>query len=127
MKIVEINEAVGHVASGNRVFFQGAAMTPNELIDALCERYTELKDVEIVSIHTEGDAKYTQAPYTTAFRLNSCFVGSNVRSGVNSLDGDYIPVFLSEIHWLFKRDILPWMWPLYRFPHRINTVIVPLV
>jgi len=107
MRITSVEEAVKIVKPGNRVFFQGAAMTPNELIDGLCERHAELKDVEVVSIHTEGDAKYTQAPYNKTFHLNSCFVGGNVRKLVNTPEGDYIPIFLSEIHLLFKRDILP--------------------
>lgn len=106
MKIVSAEEAVSVVKSNNRVFFQGAAMTPNLLIDTLCDRYSELTNVEIVQIHTHGEAKYTQAPYTKAFHLSSCFVGDNVRKGVNTIHGDYIPVFLSEIHWLFKRNIL---------------------
>ena len=107
MQIVSAEKAVSLVKSNDRVFFQGAAMTPILLIDSLCDRYTELKNVEIVQIHTHGDAKYTRAPYTDAFYLNSCFVGDNVRKGVNTLAGDYIPVFLSEIHLLFRRNILP--------------------
>ena len=107
LKIVSVEEAVAQVKSGDRVFFQGAAMTPNLLIDHLCERYQELEDVEIVQIHTDGEAKYIQEPYNKAFKLYSFFVGSNVRKGVNSDQGDYIPIFLSEIHWLFRRDILP--------------------
>ncbi|WP_271393886.1 acetyl-CoA hydrolase/transferase family protein [Aequorivita sinensis] len=107
MQIVSAQEAVSIVKSNNRVFFQGAAMTPNLLIDTLCERYHELKNVEIVQIHTHGEAKYTVEPYTQAFRLNSCFVGDNVRKGVNTMHGDYTPVFLSEIHLLFRRGILP--------------------
>ena len=107
MKITSAEEAVGIVKSGDRVFFQGAAMTPNELIDALCDRHKELKDVEIISIHTEGDAKYTREPYCEAFTLNACFVGGNVRNFVNSYMGDYIPVFLSEIPWLFSDEYLP--------------------
>ncbi|WP_289061403.1 acetyl-CoA hydrolase/transferase C-terminal domain-containing protein [uncultured Zobellia sp.] len=107
MKIVSKAEAAASVKSGDRVFFQGAAMTPNVLIDALCDRYEELKDVEIISIHTEGDAKYSRAPYNKSFRMNSCFVGSNIRNMVNSNLGDYIPIFLSEIHLLFRQGILP--------------------
>lgn len=107
MKITTAEEAVGIVKSGDRVFVQGAAMTPNELVDALCERHKELENVEIVSIHTEGNAPYTEAPYSEAFHLNSCFVGSNVRKSVNTPDAGYIPIFLSEIPWLFKRNILP--------------------
>jgi len=107
MKIVSTAEAVSIIKSGDRVFLQGAAMTPNVLIDAMCDRHSELQDVELISIHTEGNAKYVQAPYNKSFRMNSCFVGGNVRESVNSQQGDYIPIFLSEIHQLFRRNIMP--------------------
>ncbi len=107
LEIVSPEEAVAIVKSGDRVFFQGAAMTPNTLIDALCNRYETLKNIEIVQIHTEGKAPYMSPPYSDSFRLNSCFVGGNVRKGVNADSGDYIPIFLSEIHLLFRRNILP--------------------
>ncbi len=107
MKITTAEGAVSIVKSGDRVFFQGAAMTPNILIDALCNRHTEIRDVEIVSIHTEGEARYTTAPCNTSFKLNSLFVGGNVRKFVNEFRGDYVPIFLSEIHLLFRRNILP--------------------
>ena len=107
MKIVSPQEAVAIVKSNNKVFFQGAAMTPNLLIDSLCERYNELKNVEIIQIHTHGKAKYLEQPYSNSFKLVSCFVGDNVRKGVNTNNGDYIPIFLSEIHWLFRRGIYP--------------------
>lgn len=100
-------EAVSSVKSGQRIFFQGAAMTPNTLINALCERYEELRGVEIMHIHTEGEALYARAPYSKSFHLNSCFVAHNVRKAVNSDRGDYIPIFLSEIHLLFRQNILP--------------------
>lgn len=107
MNYISKEKAVSVVNSGDRVFFQGAAMTPLILIDALSDRYQELKDVEIVQMHTDGNAKYTQEPYSNTFKLNSFFVGGNVRHAVNSPHGDYIPIFLSEISLLFKRDILP--------------------
>ncbi|KAB7529129.1 4-hydroxybutyrate CoA-transferase [Flagellimonas olearia] len=106
MKITSAEEAVQIIKSGDKVFFQGAAMTPNVLIDALCDRYEELRDVEIVSIHTEGEARYTQAPCNESFCLNSLFVGGNVRNFVNGFKGDYVPIFLSEIHLLFRRNII---------------------
>ncbi|RKE98172.1 acetyl-CoA hydrolase/transferase family protein [Ichthyenterobacterium magnum] len=106
-KIVTAEEAVSIVKSNNRVFFQGAAMTPNLLIDTLCEHYKSLSNVEIIQVHTDGKAKYMEQPYSNSFKLFSCFVGSNVRKGVNTNNGDYIPIFLSEIHWLFRRQILP--------------------
>lgn len=101
------DEAVKLIKSGDRIFFQGAAMTPKILIAALCNRYLELKNIEIIQMHTEGEAIYASEPYSNTFNVNSCFVGGNVRKMVNSDRGDYIPIFLSEIHLLFKRNILP--------------------
>ena len=107
MKIVSAEQAVSIVNSNDRVFFQGAAMTPNLLIDKLCDRYQELQNVEIYQVHTEGEARYMQAPYSDSFNLFSLFVGHNVRRGVNEIKVDYIPIFLSEIHLLFHRGIIP--------------------
>lgn len=108
LNVVSIDEAISIVNSDDRIFVQGAAMTPNTLVNALCEkRYEELENVEILSIHTEGEVKYAIPPYNQAFKINSCFVGSNVRKAVNTNQGDYIPIFLSEIGLLFRRNILP--------------------
>ena len=107
LNIVSAEEAVATVKSGDHIFFQSAAMTPNLLINRLCENYKNLNDVKIIQIQTDGEANYMNEPYCNSFNLYSCFVGGNVREGVNSNNGDYIPIFLSEIHWLFRRDIFP--------------------
>ena len=107
MNIVSIEKAASIVKSGDRIFVQGAAMTPNTLINAICDRHEDLKDVEVISIHTDGTVNYALPPYNKAFKINSCFVGGNVRKAVNTNQGDYIPIFLSEIHWLFRRNLLP--------------------
>lgn len=107
LKYVSKEEAVGLVKSGDRVFIQGAAMTPLVLVDTLSQRYQEVKNVEIVHIHTEGRALYSETPYNESFINNNFFVGSNVRPAVNAGFADYIPVFLSEIHLFFRRGILP--------------------
>jgi acyl-CoA hydrolase len=104
---VSLEEAASKVKSGDRVFIQGAAMTPYKLITGLVSRYESLNDVEIIHLHTEGEAAYTEKPYSQAFKMNSVFVGSNVRQSVKGGNGDYIPIFLSEIHLLFRRSILP--------------------
>lgn len=106
LNIVSLEEAVALVKSNDNVFFQGAAMTPTILIDALCERYKELENIEIYQIHTHGEAKYLEKPYNKAFHLSSLFVGDNVRRGINSESGDYIPIFLSGIQHLFRSKMI---------------------
>ena len=100
-------EAVKQIQSGNRVFIQGSACTPTILVKALFKRKAELKDVELVSISTLGDLAFDPAALGGAFFVNSLFVSAQVRDMVNSAYGDYVPIFLSEIHLLFRRGILP--------------------
>lgn len=104
---VNAPEAVRTVKSGDRVFFHGMGATPHRLIAALLERAGELRDVEIVHMHTEGEARYADAAYRNSFFINNLFVGGNVRAAVEEGRADYIPVFLSEIPGLFRRGILP--------------------
>ena len=95
------------VKSGDRVFIHSVAAAPQALVKALVGRASGLRNVEIVHLHTEGDASYSHPEYTESFRVNAFFVGANVRESVNTGRGDYIPVFLSEIPALFRRDLLP--------------------
>lgn len=100
-------EAVKIVKSGDRVFLHGSAATPDYLIHALQNRYQELKQVELVSITTLGDSNFSNPKFKNSFFFNSLFVSANSRSVVNSENGDYVPVFLSEIPLLFNPDFLP--------------------
>lgn len=101
------DEAVKYIGSNHRVFIQGAAMTPHVLEEKMVERANDLRNVEIVHLHTEGDAPYTAEHCRNSFHLNSFFLGGNVRNAVEEGWGDYVPIFLSEIHQLFNRKILP--------------------
>jgi acyl-CoA hydrolase len=100
-------EAISTVKSGDRVFIQGSAATPLSLTRALAARAAALKQVELVAISTFGDMGLPLADYPDSFYINSLFVSANVRDAVNGDQGDYIPVFLSEISRLFDRGILP--------------------
>lgn len=100
-------EAVKYIQSNNRVFIQGSVATPSTLLKALFKRKGELKNVELVSITLLGDVIFNKEELGDSFFVNSLFVSSNVRDMVNSTHGDYVPIFLSEIHLLFKNNILP--------------------
>ena len=106
-KYVSAEEAVSIIQSGDRVFLHGSAATPIFLINKLLERYKELREVELVSISTFGDIDFGNVKYKDSFYINSLFVSSNTREAVNSSQGDYIPIFLSEIPILFREKYLP--------------------
>lgn len=106
-KYCTAEQAVDVVKSGDRVFLHGSAATPHVLMQALAERSTELRNVEVISISTLGDMPLDQPHNPNSFHFNSVFVSKNIRDAVNSGRGSYIPIFLSEIPTLFKRKILP--------------------
>lgn len=100
-------QALQAVKSGDRVFIHGSAATPIHLVKALQKRHAELKNVEITSITTLGDIDFNDSAYRESFFFNSLFVSANTRAVANSLHGDYVPVFLSQIPKLFKEGFLP--------------------
>lgn len=104
---VSAAEAVQCVRSGNRVFIHGGVATPVCLVEALQQRYRELSNVELVSITNIGNLDFSRPEFHGHFFFNSLFVSPNTRGIANSPDGDYVPVFLSEIPLLFRKKILP--------------------
>lgn len=101
------DNALKVVKSGDRVFIHSVAAAPQVLIRALTDRKDELRNVELVHLHTEGEAPYATPELSESFRVNAFFVGGNVRRAVNEGRADYIPVFLSEIPALFRQNVLP--------------------
>jgi acyl-CoA hydrolase len=107
VEFISEDEAVKYIKSGDRVFIHGSAATPVRLVKAMQRRHHDLKNVELVSITNMGDLDFCRPEYSGSFFFNSLFVSANTREVANSDDGDYVPVFLSQIPQLFKRDILP--------------------
>jgi 4-hydroxybutyrate CoA-transferase len=101
------DEAVKAIKSNDRVFIHSVAAAPHILIDAMVRRAPELKNVEIMHLHTEGDAPYVKPEYEGIFRLHSLFVGANARKATQAGLADYVPVYLSETPILYRRNILP--------------------
>lgn len=106
-KYVTAYEAVKVVKSGDRVYLQAAAAAPTLLANALTERASELRNVEICHLHTEGEARYANPELRESFHVNSFFIGANVRHTLKAGNGSYTPVFLSELPHLFRKNVLP--------------------
>ena len=96
-------EAVRIVESGHRIFVQGACATPTALLQALVERGDELRDVEVVHLHTYGPTPYTDDKWAGHFSLRALFVAENTRAAVNAGRASYTPIFLSDVPALLAR------------------------
>ena len=105
-KYVTAAEAVQVVKSGDRVYVQAAAATPTILTKALADRASELRNVEVCHLHTEGEAPYANPELAESFHVNSFFIGANVRHTLKAGNGSYTPVFLSELPLLFRKNVV---------------------
>src|SRR3954469_7214661 len=107
MRIVSPEEAVAGIRSGERVYLQCAAATPSVLLDALVARAPDLRDVEVVHLHTEGPGPHLAPEMAAHFRHRALFIGPNARAAVNEGRADYVPVFLSDVPRMFESGMLP--------------------
>jgi acyl-CoA hydrolase len=94
------DEAVACVRSGMTVFVHGAAATPTILLEALARR-ADLRDVTLYHLHTAGPAPFADPRQRGRVRSVSLFAGPAVRDAIDRGDGDYVPIFLSDIPSLF--------------------------
>ncbi len=99
-------EALSIIESNTRLFIHGSVCTPIYLLNELAKESHRLKDVELVSITLKGDLEIIKPEYGESFRMNSLFVSGPIRAAVAEGRADFIPVFLSDIPYLFKSKLL---------------------
>ncbi len=100
-RAVPATEVVSRIRSGMNVFLHGAAATPTPLVEALAAR-TDLENVRIYHLHTDGPAPFALPGREREFRSISFFVGAPLRKAVEEGRADFVPVFLSDIPGLFS-------------------------
>ena len=105
--IMSPNKALSEVKSGNRVFLGTGCGEPIILVEALVRKAKKLADVEIVELLTKGDAPYVDRQYAETFKVNSFFIGRNVRELYQEGRGDYTPVLMFDIPALLRSGRLP--------------------
>lgn len=100
-----IENATAHVQSNQTVFVHGSACTPLIFLEELKRQKDRLKNVELVSI-TQAGIDMNDPDLKGHIFMNSLFVSESNRKAVNSGNGSYTPIFLSEIPLLFRREII---------------------
>lgn len=101
---ISAEQALSVIKSGDRVFVQGSAQTPLFLMRELAKLAPGLKDVELTFITVQGDIVVDKPEYADSFHINCMFVSESVRQAVNEGRADFIPVFLSDIPDLFRKQ-----------------------
>lgn len=102
-----LEDALGKVKRGNKVFLSTACAEPQYLVQGLIDRASRLHDVQILHFVALGKAPYADKIFDNRFRHNAFFVGPNTRDAINEARADYTPTFISEIPGLFRQGIVP--------------------
>jgi len=101
---ISAEQALSVIKSGDRVFVQGSAQTPLFLMRELAKMAPNLKDVELTFITVQGDIVVDKPEFADSFHINCMFVSESVRQAVNEGRADFIPIFLSDIPDLFRKQ-----------------------
>jgi len=94
------------IKSGSRIFIGSTVAVPNALIQDLIDNSQNLHDIEVVHILTISDHEWVKKEHSDLFKINTFFIGPEVRQAVAEGYADYTPAYLSEISTLFKDKIL---------------------
>lgn len=108
-----VDDALSFIKSGQKIFVHGAAATPHSLIKGLVDVLPQFKDLEIMHLHTHGNAEYAQEKYKDNCRVTNLFVAGNMRKYLDYDRVDYLPCFLSEIPKLLAQG-----------PRKINVALI---
>jgi acetyl-CoA hydrolase len=73
----------------------------------MVRRKDELENVTIYHILIVGELPYVNPGMEKHFKHKAFFTGANVRKAVHEGRAEFIPIFLSEVPLLFKRNIIP--------------------
>lgn len=106
-KLTTADEAVKQIKSGDNVVIQPGCAVPLELIRAMVRRRDELENVTVYHILIVGELPYVNPGMEKHFRHKAFFTGANVRKAVHEGRAEFVPIFLSEVPLLFKRNIIP--------------------
>ena len=107
MKVNNAAEAVEILEPGHNIYIHTAAATPVSLVKAMTGRASDLYDINIYHLHTEGEAPYVEEEYQDVFTTNSLFIGGNVRKAHKEGRANFIPCFLSEVPIMIRSGVIP--------------------
>jgi acyl-CoA hydrolase/GNAT superfamily N-acetyltransferase len=105
-KFADESFAFSEIRRGDHIFVVSGCGEPQYLINALVNfvslRPKAFFDTEIIQVYSIGVAPYTDLKFKDNFRLNSFFIGNDIRGPVNQGLADYTPISLSNVPDLIK-------------------------
>src|SRR6056300_1113587 len=99
--------AVNSIKAGSSIFIGTGCGEPQALVRALADFSTHIVDAGIYHFLTLGATPHLVELLADKYRFESFFINSGVRETIREGQGDYIPIFLSEIPKQFSTGRMP--------------------
>ena len=106
-RISSAREAMKLIRPGNSIFIATGCGQPQHLVNTLVTHGKHIYDARIISFLPMGAVPYASEKCRAQFKTNSFFIGENIRDTIDKGNGDYIPIFLSEIPHQFETGRIP--------------------
>ena len=96
-KVMTAEVAMRNIKAGSHIFIGTGCGEPQALVRALALVLTHVIDAGIYHFLTLGATPHLVKALAHKFRFESFFINRGVRETIWEGEGDYIPIFLSEI------------------------------
>ncbi|MCQ4636999.1 4-hydroxybutyrate CoA-transferase [Anaerovorax odorimutans] len=106
-KLTTPQEAVKRIKSGDTVLLAHAAAEPKALVEAMLDNYKEYSNVTISHMISLGEGRYSKPDMKDHFRYVGWFTDPSTRASIHQGQGDFVPVFFSEIPGMIRSKTLP--------------------
>ena len=106
-KVMTPERAVKSIKPGSSIFIGTGCGEPQALVRALADFSTHIVDAGIYHFLTLGATPHLVELLADKYRFESFFINSGVRETIWEGQGDYIPIFLSEIPKQFSTGRMP--------------------
>ncbi|MBN7773567.1 acetyl-CoA hydrolase/transferase family protein [Clostridium aminobutyricum] len=102
-KLTTSKEAVTHIKSGDTVLLSHAVSEPTALVEAMVENCKAYRDVVVSHMISLGRGAYSKPEMREHFRYVGLFTDKATRASIHEGQGDFIPVYFSEIPEMIKK------------------------
>lgn len=106
-KIVSAEEAAKTIVNGERIVSQQFHLSAQAVLDAICDRADELRDVQFFSSINYNKEKFQNREYKDSFRYNCIFLGSDSRVSYAEGRTNLVPLHYHHLNRWLKEKYKP--------------------
>jgi 4-hydroxybutyrate CoA-transferase len=105
-KVVSAEEAVSKIKSGDSVILSHAVNEPRHLVETMVDHYKDYENVTVTHMISLGAGRYSKPDMRGHFKYVGMFTDKSTRASIHEGQGDFLPVYFSEIPGLIRSGVV---------------------